>query len=946
MFFLTTHNTTQAARGTDGRGSLEIQIVESGTSEVRPIIGAIVELVPMESPESQIYLSTDVEGKISVPVLFYGRYKIDVTYLGYENYNTTFDLYVPALRLPTIYLSESSVMMDAVVKEVKMRASQSGDSLRYNASSYKVSEDADVSGLLQKMPGISIEDGEVTAQGETVQKVYVDGREFFGGDVNAAIKSLPAEVVDKIEVYDKLSDEAEYSGVDDGNSVKAINIVTKPGMREGIFGKLYAGGGYEPNPDQDIDKAKYLGGGSLNLFKGTSRITLVGLANNLNQQNFTFDDFVGSSEDSDTGDFTVRSLPGTADVNATGINFTDVYGKDDKLKVQGSLFVNKTVTDNYQNIVRWYNEFASTSVDSLHQHTTSVNDNLNLRFTGRIEYQMSKRSRLLIRPTLSYQNSDPFQSVEGWRYDTSNSNYDEEGVQRYGNSKDSHYSGYIAGLNLNYRYRFAKAGRVLTLSAALSKSEYESEVKTTTDPNYPNVYDSDTTFRYAITPSLNESANLSTIFSEKVSDKVTLTANFWETLKYQESDKDTYDTENDFVVVDIDDVWNRNYASSSTQTHKMGPGAALRFGGKIYISTGLFYQITSLDSESRKRSSSASGDTVQDFDKRYNNLVYTLNAKFKFNPSNTLRIYANSSTSNPSVSRFVDDTSSSTYVTAGNPDLEPTYTNRVTVRYIHTNSERGSSVMFSTTGTHSNNQISAHTILYPEPFMVDGELYDEVQQYKSWVNLDHNWVVSSNFTYGFPVDFLKSNLNLNASVRYSVTPTISGGEVVEMGVTTGGVETTTDQITYRAGATLGSNISENVDFTLSWSGSYSDAENYSASNDVTTKNISLNQTASAMMKFVFGGGFTFTGSVAYRQYVGISDNYDYDYILCNAYIGRKVLRNKRGEVNLGIYDIFNQNTSYNHWVNSTYTQNYTNLTLGRYVSLQFIYNLRVFGGKV
>ena len=97
--------------------------------------------------------------------------------------------------------------------------------------------DADVEGLLKKMPGITVNNGAVEAQGETIQKVFVDGKEFFGEDVTSAIKSLPAEAVERIEVYNKLSDQAEFSGMDDGESYKAINIVTRENMRQGIFGK-------------------------------------------------------------------------------------------------------------------------------------------------------------------------------------------------------------------------------------------------------------------------------------------------------------------------------------------------------------------------------------------------------------------------------------------------------------------------------------------------------------------------------------------------------------------------------------------------------------------------------------------------------------------------------------------------------------------------------------
>lgn len=216
-----------------------------------------------------------------------------------------------------------------VVKEAKaLRTSQRGDTLSYNASAFKVATDADVEGLLKKMPGITITDGAVEAQGEEVQKIFVDGKEFFGEDVTTAIKSLPAEAVKSIEVFDKLSDAAEFSGMDDGEGYKAINIVTHENMRQGQFGKFYGGYGYEPDA-QTGTSHKYIIGGNANIFSGDSRVSVIGLFNNVNQQNFSFEDILGVSGSTGgggprrgVGQYMVRPQPGVARVNAIGVNYS------------------------------------------------------------------------------------------------------------------------------------------------------------------------------------------------------------------------------------------------------------------------------------------------------------------------------------------------------------------------------------------------------------------------------------------------------------------------------------------------------------------------------------------------------------------------------------------------------------------------------------------------
>src|SRR5205814_4036636 len=162
---------------------------------------------------------------------------------------------------------------------------QKGDTIQYNASQYKVNPDANAEDLIKKVPGITVDkQGNVTAQGDQVRKVTIDGRDFFGDDATAALRNLPAEIIDKIQVFDRLGDQAQFTGFDDGNTQKAVNIVTKANMRNGQFGRLYAGYGTDD---------RYSAGGNVSFFKDSRRISLVGLANNVNQQNFATQDLLG-----------------------------------------------------------------------------------------------------------------------------------------------------------------------------------------------------------------------------------------------------------------------------------------------------------------------------------------------------------------------------------------------------------------------------------------------------------------------------------------------------------------------------------------------------------------------------------------------------------------------------------------------------------------------------
>ena len=177
--------------------------------------------------------------------------------------------------------------------------------------------------------------------------------------------------------------------------------------------------------------------------------------------------------------------------------------------------------------------------------------------------------------------------------------------------------------------------------------------------------------------------------------------------------------------------------------------------------------------------------------------------------------------------------------------------------------------------------------------------YDDIVQYTTYTNLDDYYNFYGGINYGLPLDFIKCNLNINTAFTYSVMPSIFGGDYIdENGNIVGGVENSTNNMSYRVYTVLGSNISEKIDFTLTWRGRYSEATNTSITSDTgTAKNRYWDHEASASMKFILGGGFTLGSSMSYKHYKGITNNYD-EKISCNAFIGYRVFKIV-GEINLG-----------------------------------------------
>ena len=216
------------------KGNVTATIIDADTQE--SVAGAVITVIPEKSPDKKLYFTSAYKGAVEIKSLAYGDYTLTVAFLGYNELSHSFTVAAPKTNLGTLQL-KPGVQIETVVKEVKaLRTSQKGDTVSYNAGAFKVTDDAVVEGRLKKMPGITVSDGAVEAQGEQIKKIYVDGKEFFGEDVTTAIKSLPAQAVDRVEVYNKLSDAAEFSGMDDGEGYKALNIVSRPGMRQGKFG--------------------------------------------------------------------------------------------------------------------------------------------------------------------------------------------------------------------------------------------------------------------------------------------------------------------------------------------------------------------------------------------------------------------------------------------------------------------------------------------------------------------------------------------------------------------------------------------------------------------------------------------------------------------------------------------------------------------------------------
>lgn len=924
------------------------KVIDSETKD--GVIGAIVEVVSKSNPNYRKHATTGVSGDVAITSLVADDYTMTVQFVGYTTY--TKDITVKgATALGTIELVEG-VAIETVVKEVQaLRTSQNGDTVAYNAAAFKVASDADVEGLLKKMPGITISNGSVEAQGEQVKKIFVDGKEFFGEDVSTALNSLPAQAVDRIEVFNKLSDNAEFSGMDDGEGYKAINIVTHANMRQGVFGKLYGGYGYQPNIDggasTDLafeNKAtyepqigdvtshhKYNLGGNINVFQGNHRVSVIGLLNNVNQQNFSFEDILGvngggggGGHRGGVGQYMVRPQSGVANVGSIGTQYSGTFGKDDKIKLNGSYFFNKTRTRNKSIIEKWYE--APSPIDTLKQRGESLTSNYNHRFNLRFDWTINKNMSLMSRTNFSLQGNDPFSQSYGEQWGETAEGKGLPYEILYNGSQSSSRALRFSEF-LQYRVKLGKDGRTITVDGRYSirntLRSNSNSFSTLGTLFADNIAEPNLRYVSSFAPQGETDISANFTYTEPVAKNAQVSMQYRFDFEDQDIEKTAYITGSDYNIAGLEpDASLSSMTDSRSIEHRVGPGFRYSKDRNTFIAN-VYYQHSILDGLVK-------GENIKrDFD----HVTYFMMGNVAFNPQNTIRIFINSYTWNPDVRNLQDiyDVSNAQYISKGNPNLKSTYNHRVNFHYVRSNIEKGRTFMWMFSGQITQDYIGQKIYYNPETITIDGEEYNPLQ-YSTYENMNGSSSLRTHLSYGFPINPIKCNLNIMAGVSWTRTPSMINDEL-----------NITSNMGYDAMLSLGSNISENIDFTLQWNGAYNDARQSLAMRG--NRNEYFNHSASGTLKWVFWKGFTLTAAVNYNQYIGFTNDYNEDYLICNIYLGKMLFKNKQGEVLVGVNDLLNENAAFARTVGSGYTQNSWNSVIGRYFTVQFNYNLRYFGKK-
>ena len=875
-------------------------VVDAKTRQ--PLIGAIVTATSEgNQPKGE---TTDADGKFSFSVK-YGTYAFKVSFLGYTSYqkelNVSADMQLGIIRLQT----ENKQIDEVKAVGVMKRQEQRGDTTIFNAEAFKVNPDATTEDLIKKMPGMQVNGNSVTSGGETVKKVLVDGKEYFGDDPMTALRNIQADMVSKIEVYDKQSDQSQFTGFSDGNEEKTINILTKMGIQSGYFGKLYAG--YGTND-------RYEAGGTVNYFNNEHRLSVIGLLNNVNQQNFSFSDITGAMGGSSSG----RS--GKNVTGSIGLNHT--FEREKKIKTESSYFYNYNKNKNSTLNTQEY--FQTSDKDSLHIYNStesSEGKNYDHRATLRLTWTIDDKNSIIFTPRLNWQDNDKTTDKSG------SDLYNDAIYRSVEQGSTSSTQGFSGNGNLMWRHKFDLSRRTFSINVGSRIS-----LKDVNKDSYNNnLYTYSATRSYNTTQQADEESNsvaisMSAMYTEPVGSIMALQVNYSPTYTHSKGDRYVEaDTVQAGQTADSNYAFSPLLSSKKTSDywqHKGGIGLNIFKDRTFNATIGLDLQYAKLEGEQEYPISS-------EVDKEYVSLLPSLMVRFRKSRTMNLRLNYRTATNAPSISQLqkVVDVSDTRKYSGGNENLNQSYTHSLRMMYALNNPETSRGVFFMFDYSTTRNYIGTSSVIASSDSTIDLNIVLPAgTQYDKPININGYWSARSNVTLSSPVSWLGSNVNLNLGANMTREPGLYNGKKVK-----------SDTYNLSGGLTIGSSFSENIDFTLSYNCGY----NIVKSETVASRNYNYyNHSASCNLTYLFLTRFSLTNNLAHQLTQGMGAGFDQSYLNWNASLGVKFFKDRRAELRLRVNDILDNTQSVSRKIQTTYVQTTQSDVLRRYAMLTFTYNIK------
>lgn len=872
-------------------------------TESKPLKGVTITVIN-QSNNNKVSTVTNEIGLFTIVNLPQGEYAINTNFIGYKSEEKIFNT-----QNKNIEFSFTLAPSNLIIEEVEIQNSKAvqvqGDTLEFNANNFSTREYADADELVAQIPGIIIdEEGNVSAHGEKVTRIIVDGKEFFSSDPRVALKTLPADIIAKIQLIDEKSEEAKFTGVDDGKRNKIINIVTKKDKRKGNFGKSNVGLGND----------KYTGNVALNGFDEEKKYAINLMANNINETNF---EELGRGGIRRGNSNTDRGLSKTYAVAA---NYTNSF-LDKKMDFSADYNYSSinTATDINSDI-----EYLSQKQENQFRTQIQATDltTREHKLNSRVKWNINPKNRLDFSPNIRFterisQNHTDFETSLSKNTLLNSSNRFNEN-----NNQQINFGG-----SLTFMHRFNKKGRALTLSLNGNHNSNDANGLNLAMTSYfkgGSLSRIDTNNNKSLTNEYGSSINSKLSFTETISSKSRLKANysFRNTASY--SDKETFE----FLAEtgQLGDLKDRlsNEFRNDYNYHSGGITYLYNNKDSLRLQIGANYQH---GVRINNRMVPIHMKTTANF----NSILPDLAFVYKMSKNRVMEFNYNTQTNTPTIGQLQDfvNNQNELRITNGNPNLNQEYKHAFRFQYKDINSATARSLTTNISVELINNKI-VNSILMTDTALM---LFDDIKlgaggQFIVPINVNGSYSVRINNSYGIPIKKLKTNFQSNTRLYFN-------NEIAQIN------ESLTNSHSYGFGQTFGLNSNFNKKYIIGLSytidgrvtqNPIGNIERYKIFNHRINNNNTIQVAdrivVNSNMMYIFNGGIMNGPSV--------------ESLIWSASIGYKLLKRKNAEISLKGIDLLNNSKNVNRRVNETSISNIISSTLTRYFLVSFTYNLRNF----
>ena len=880
----------------------------------RALNSATVSLVYAKDSSLVSFSRTNEAGVFNFKNVAPGNYLISVSYVGYV------PKWVPVItgtektvEMGLIYMNDVNTMSTVTVTARRPPVVINGDSVEFNSENFKTAPNAVVEDLLKKMPGMEVDKaGGITVNGKKVTKVFVNGKEFFTGDPVMATKNLPADAVDKIQVYDRKSDQAMFTGIDDGSEETAINLKLKKDRNKSTFGKLNGGAGTPSVFDLQ---------GNVNVINNDEQLSAIGGANNTNRQNFSNRNIInfsggGGGRPGAGGGVTVNFSGGSGetDANAQGIadtysiggNYSNIFN-DKKTEFNANLSVSDVTRNNISS--SFTQNLTPGNAFNRISNANSIAGNKQQNFGSTIDHKVNDNFSFRFTPSLGFQQT---------------TNYSEDSTQTYltnGNLLNSNTTvsssasdAVNAASTLLLRKKFAKKGRTIssTITQSFNRSNSTGNQFTEQLSYINNKLSNDSILDQQNTrKGENSSYSANLIYTEPLGKKSLLEFNTYLSKSIGSSSRRIFDRNDatddyDLLNTRLTNEFNSEYTYS-------GGGMSYRSNQKKYnFSTGFSLQKAVLDGENISAKTKIS-QSFQDI---------LPNATFRYNFSQTknLNVDYRTSTNQPSITQLqpVLDQSNINRQSIGNPDLKRSYVHNLNIRFFSSKILAGKSFFSTLNASTTNNSIVNYDSVLPNRTILTRP-----------VNVDGAYRINGSVNYGFGIKKLKSRLSfgLNAGLNNNIS---YANGLLNTIVT----KSTGPSMSY---AYI---VDDVIDINLTARYSFSQTTNEvnpTLNTNFLTKVFGADMTNYLPLNIVLNQSFN------YAINTGRAEGFNTAIPIWNASFSKFFLKNKRAEIKMSAFDLLNKNIGINRNVSQNQIVDRSYNVISQYFMLTFTYSLQKSG---